>query len=95
VVELEATLSIYSASVYPPDSPYTYLLSWNTLFDTVYSTFNTSGVVAIGGVLLAAGGKKMRGTFTKRWRKITFIPPPPTHTERQKQFEMNISRFFK
>ena len=57
VVENEATLSIYSASVYPPDSPYTYLLSWNTLFDTVYSTFNTSGVVAIGGVLLAAGGK--------------------------------------
>ena len=56
VVENEATLSIYSASVYPPDSPYTYLLSWNTLFDTVYSTFNTSGVVAIGGVLLAAGG---------------------------------------
>ena len=52
-----ATLSIYSASVYPPDSPYTYLLSGNTLFETVYSTFNTSGILAIGGILLAAGGK--------------------------------------
>ncbi len=75
MVELEATLSIYSASVYPPDSPYTYLLSWNTLFDTVYSTFNTSGVVAIGGVLLAAGGKTRgepgRGDSQKRWREIT------------------------
>jgi len=52
-------LSIYSASVNPPDSPYTYLLTGNTLFDTVYSTFNTTGVLAIGGVLLAAGGKKI------------------------------------
>jgi hypothetical protein len=53
-----ATLSIYSASVYPPDSPYTYLLSGNTLFETVYSTFNSSGILAIGGILLAAGGEQ-------------------------------------
>jgi hypothetical protein len=46
--------------VNPPDSPYTYLLTGNTLFDTVYSTFNTTGVLAIGGVLFAAGGKLLR-----------------------------------
>ncbi len=53
-----ATVSIYSASVNPPDSPYSYLLSGNTIFDTVYSTFNSTGVLAIGGILFAAGGKK-------------------------------------
>ena len=57
LVGIEATLSIYSASVNPPDAPYSQLLSGNTLFDTVYATFNTSGVLAIGGILLAAGGK--------------------------------------
>jgi hypothetical protein len=59
LVRVDATLSIYSASVYPPNSPYTYLLTGNTLFETVYSTFNTSGIVAIGGILLAAGGEEI------------------------------------
>ena len=84
-----ATLSIYSASVYPPDSPYTYLLSGNTLFETVYSTFNSSGILAIGGILLAAGGKLISILFLDGFvnfkrsllrETLSFYQPPPTPT---------------
>ena len=37
---------------------YDYSLAGNTLLDGLYQTFNTTGILAAGTLLLAAGGEK-------------------------------------
>ena len=50
-------VNFYTAEVNPPDAVYSQLLSGNDVFETVYSTFNSSGLLAVGGILLLATGK--------------------------------------
>ena len=52
-------LNFFTASVDPPDSPYSQLLSGNDVFETVYSTFNNTGLILLGGALLLSSGKKL------------------------------------
>ncbi len=50
-------LNFFTASVDPPNSPYSQLLSGNDVFETIYGTFNSTGLVLLGGALLLSSGK--------------------------------------
>ena len=44
-------LNLYTASVDQPDAQYSQLLSGNDVFEAVYSTFNSTGLLLLGGAL--------------------------------------------
>ena len=50
-------LNFFTAAVEPPDSTYSQLLSGNDVFETVYSTFNSTGLILLGSALLLSSGK--------------------------------------
>ena len=50
-------LNFFTATVDPPDSQYSQLLSGNDVFETVYSTFNSTGLLLLGSALLLSSGK--------------------------------------
>lgn len=49
-------LNFFTAPVEPPDSQYSQLLSGNDVFETVYSTFNRTGLILLGSALLLSSG---------------------------------------
>lgn len=53
--KVSASLSVYTASV--AGDIYPSLLGGSNLLENIYSTYNRTGLMAIGGILLAAGGK--------------------------------------
>ena len=54
-------LNFFTAPVEPPDSQYSQLLSGNDVFETVYSTFNRTGLILLGSALLLSSGKCVNG----------------------------------
>ena len=50
-------LNFFTATVDPPDSQYSQLLSGNDVFENVYSTFNSTGLILLGSALLLSSGK--------------------------------------
>ena len=57
-----ATVDLYTSEVNPSDGgainslAFPSVLGGSVIFDTIYSTYNTTGIMAIGAALLAAGG---------------------------------------
>ena len=50
-------LNVYTATVNSPSSFYSYLVAGNTALEDLYSNFNTTGILALGTIFLAASGK--------------------------------------
>ena len=50
-------LNFFTAQVEAPDTQYSQLLSGNDVFETVYSTFNRTGLILLGSALLLSSGK--------------------------------------
>ena len=59
-----ATVDLYTSEVNPSDGgainslAFPSVLGGSVIFDTIYNTYNTTGIMAIGAALLAAGGNK-------------------------------------
>lgn len=61
-------LNFYTAEVAPPNAPYTQILSGNDVFSIVYSTFNNTGLMLLGGALLIS-----TGISTLFWRFLRLL----------------------
>jgi hypothetical protein len=57
-VSVSSGLNFFTAEVTTPDAPYTQVLSGNDVFEIVYSTFNNTGLFALGSALLLTTGIK-------------------------------------
>ena len=61
-VIVTATVDLYTSEVAPSGTyainnlAFPSVLGGSTVFDTIYSTYNATGIMAIGAALLAAGG---------------------------------------
>ena len=59
-----ATVDLYTSEVNPSDGgainslAFPSVLGGSVIFDTIYNTYNTTGIMAIGAALLAAGGNQ-------------------------------------
>ena len=50
-------LNFFTATVDQPDAPYSQLLSGNDVFEQLYGTFNSTGLVLLGGAIVLSAGK--------------------------------------
>ena len=50
-------LNFFTATVDPPDSPYSQVLSGNDVFETLYGTFNSTGLVLLGSAIVLSAGE--------------------------------------
>ena len=50
-------LNFFTASVDPPEAPYSQLLSGNDVFETLYGTFNSTGLVLLGSAIVLSAGE--------------------------------------
>jgi len=64
-------LNFFTATVDPPDSQYSQLLSGNDVFENVYSTFNSTGLILLGSALLLSSG----------FLALPFLPDVPNKLE--------------
>ena len=50
-------LNFFTATVDQPDAPYSQILSGNDVFEQLYGTFNSTGLVLLGGAIVLSAGK--------------------------------------
>ena len=69
-IYISATVDLYTSEVNPSDGgainslAFPSVLGGSVIFDTIYSTYNTTGIMAIGAALLAAGGNHQNLYYT-------------------------------
>ena len=61
-------LNFFTATVDPPDSPYSQILSGNDVFESLYGTFNSTGLVLLGSAIVLSAGK-MVSYYLKNYQK--------------------------
>ena len=59
-------LNFFTATVDPPDSPYSQILSGNDVFESLYGTFNSTGLVLLGSAIVLSAGKTASFTNSPR-----------------------------
>ena len=64
-------LNFFTATVDPPDSPYSQILSGNDVFESLYGTFNSTGLVLLGSAIVLSAGK-MVSYCLKNYQKSLF-----------------------
>ena len=61
--DASASVSVYTSQI--ENGLYPALLGGSSLLETIYESYNSTGLMALGGLLLAAGGEYFDSSFSK------------------------------